>query len=78
VEYELEPGTLGTVKLGTILQVIGEKKKVELEKDVQVETPFKVAFENVVDGRLTPDPDGDPAFVSRVAALVAAQLQAAR
>jgi hypothetical protein len=77
VEYELEPGTLGTVKLGTILQIIGEKKKLELEKDVQAETRFKLAFENVV-GRLLPDPDGDPALFSRVAALVAAQLQAAR
>jgi hypothetical protein len=77
LEYELEPTNLGTVKLGTILQVVSEKKKVELEKDVRVETPFKLAFENVV-GRLSPDPDGDPVLFSRVATLVAAQLQAAR
>jgi hypothetical protein len=75
VEYEIEPTGLANIKLGVILNVLCEKKKLEFEKDFRAESPLKLSAENVFNpGSIL----GDPAFINQLAGSIAAQLKGGR
>ncbi len=75
VEFELDPQTLGNLRVGQVVNVITEKKKTELEKDPRPEGAVKQVGAEVMDPRSLV---GNPAFINQVAREVATQLRLAR